>query len=490
MIGMKNFIKKNNKIVEDSKFNKTEKDVIEAVRNKVIENYKKVESMLSNNARIILSKNTCLPVQRTYSITNQNSNTLLIGESGTGVMRYFIFPNMIANVNRANIICLDPAGAIMRDTRKVYEENGYKVKEFNVSYMKDSNKYNPFKYMTKDSHIISFVDILMKATSDLKKESFFDEAERKFLLAVTSLLVHYNEQLHLDKNFSTFLQLIHEFKDEDSKTNIYFEALLSKGWYFDNNDDIHLGKPTNNEYIYNEPIKDGNIFRYYNDFITTCGGKTKNAVMISLNVRLSVLEMPEVISLLSSDDSDDINLQDFIEEKTIMYIIYSSVNNSFDVLVNLLVNQTMEILMESSKISPYHCMFLLNQMDRISVTLPINVMQLNMYNASVHLMIPSIEQVRKSKYSDDIDIVLSGFDNIVCFGIYNYEVNLRNETSITYLEQIAFYDTNKAYKKLKKDLNVIYIMDEEIKSLTQNVDKCAVWSKGNSLILDDKDYII
>ena len=94
-------------------------------------------SEISNTEKYntILSKNYCLGMNSQKTL--RNNNILVIGGSGTGKSRFFIKPNILeAN---CSYVITDPSGKLSTSVGKYLEENGYKVKIFNLVDMEHSN---------------------------------------------------------------------------------------------------------------------------------------------------------------------------------------------------------------------------------------------------------------------------------------------------------------------------------------------------------------
>ena len=74
------------------------------------------------------------------------------------------------------------------------EENGYKIKVFNLIDMRHSFCYNPFEYIREDKDVLKLVNNLIKNTSPVGMNSsgdpFWVKSETALLLAIFYLLYH------------------------------------------------------------------------------------------------------------------------------------------------------------------------------------------------------------------------------------------------------------------------------------------------------------
>ncbi|WP_283621818.1 VirD4-like conjugal transfer protein, CD1115 family [Limosilactobacillus avium] len=99
----------------------------------------------------ILGSNTFLPIdfQKT-----QNTNTLVVGSSGTGKTYSFVEPNVLQG--NMNYVISDAKGDILAHTGASLKAQGYKIQVLNLIDLKHSMTYNPLVYMNNQLDILSF----------------------------------------------------------------------------------------------------------------------------------------------------------------------------------------------------------------------------------------------------------------------------------------------------------------------------------------------
>ena len=77
---------------------------------------------------------------------DRNKNIVVIGGSGNGKTFRFVKPNLI-QMNSSNIV-VDPKDHLAEKTGKLFLEHGYQVKVLDLVNMKNSDGFNPFRYIS------------------------------------------------------------------------------------------------------------------------------------------------------------------------------------------------------------------------------------------------------------------------------------------------------------------------------------------------------
>lgn len=146
-----------------------------------------------------------------------NLNMIILGGSGTGKSRFFVKPNLLQC--NTSFVVTDPSGELVESCGKMLENNGYKIKIFNLNDMRHSSNYNPFHYL-KDStgeinsnNVIKMINVFMtntKVEGASGGDQFWDDATRLLLSAISFLLIETGDED--EQNFSGVLDLIHKAK--------------------------------------------------------------------------------------------------------------------------------------------------------------------------------------------------------------------------------------------------------------------------------------
>lgn len=92
-------------------------------------------------------------------LTRRNCNILVLGGSGTGKSFNIVGPNLLqAN---SSFVVTDPSGDLVNDYGKYLENEGYRVRVFNLVDTTKSSHYNPFRchyYMRHNKTVKKFIN--------------------------------------------------------------------------------------------------------------------------------------------------------------------------------------------------------------------------------------------------------------------------------------------------------------------------------------------
>ena len=111
--------------------------------------------------------------------TMRNNNILVIGGSGAGKSRFFVKPNLLQK--NCSYVITDPSGELLETMGGFLEQNGYKVKIFNLVEMQYSDHYNPFHYIRDDNGVLMMINCLIQNTTPpgaSKGDPFWESATR------------------------------------------------------------------------------------------------------------------------------------------------------------------------------------------------------------------------------------------------------------------------------------------------------------------------
>lgn len=314
----------------------------------------KDEPINTGKKNVIMSKDIYLSMDTRQ--TRRNLNTLVVGGSGAGKSRFFVKPNLCEMPLNCNFICTDPSGELLAETGSMLEGAGFKIKVFNLVDMSESDQYNPLKYINCENDVILLVDCILANTSDPSKtggDDFWEKAQKLMFQSLIYFIWLHGDEFHIEKNLNSVVKLMdgcqiseddssNDKKDNAGETATYFAALETLGWYFDENNIFHSGKPAEEHkdlYIYHEPLGDNAkndiSLKQWHKFMTGAG-KTLKSVLISAMARLSTLDSDAVASLLGDDN---IELDKLGDEKTALFVIIPQEHESFNFLAAMLYTQ-------------------------------------------------------------------------------------------------------------------------------------------------------
>ncbi len=280
---------------------------------------------------MILSKDMRLLIDN--QATDYNTNTLCIGGSGSGKSRFFVGPNILqANTN---FIVTDPKGELLKRYGKFLEDEGYKVFVYNIADMSSSNHFNPFCYLKDEEDVATMVDIVLKNTSDTKdqksqKDPFWDAAMSLLLTAISAYLWQTDGET---KTWSRVIELVRAGKQIDpeipSELDRIFSALAKDP---DHRDDFCVSQ--------------------YQDFLACGNGKTRDNVLVTCTARLRHFDLPKIKALTAFDDMD---FENFANEKRALFVIIPSYKDTFNFIVSLMYSQLFSTLYHFSEQRAEYC---------------------------------------------------------------------------------------------------------------------------------------
>ena len=389
---------------------------------------KKGEFVMDNN--IILTNDVKMSLNTRQ--TRKNLNVMVIGGSGSGKSRFYVKPNLMqANTS---YVCTDPKGELLRSTGKMLESYGYKIKVFNLIDMAHSHNYNPFNYIYdvdgnySATAVIKMVNVLMKNTSKEGGgggDQFWDDSTKALLAALCFYLVECEDKSM--QNFSEVMKLLKKAEvkegsdDYQSDLDLIFDALEFPKKYqtaeaehneqFKNLNLIDLTKSA-------KPASQYMCLKYYKDF-KKAAGDTAKSILISTAVRLQAFNIPEVMDLTCCDN---IHLEMIGDEKTVMYIIIPSSDDTFNFLAAMMYTQLFDVLYDRANVKhggrlPFHVRCLLDEFANVGTIPRFEELLATMRSMeiSANVIIQNLSQLKKM-YKDSWENVLGNCDSLLFLG--------------------------------------------------------------------------
>lgn len=389
---------------------------------------KKGEFVMDNN--IILTNDVKMSLNTRQ--TRKNLNVMVIGGSGSGKSRFYVKPNLMqANTS---YVCTDPKGELLRSTGKMLESYGYKIKVFNLIDMAHSHNYNPFNYIYdvdgnySATAVIKMVNVLMKNTSKEGGgggDQFWDDSTKALLAALCFYLVECEDKSM--QNFSEVMKLLKKAEvkegsdDYQSDLDLIFDALEFPDKYkteeaehneqFKSLNLIDLAKTA-------KPANRYMCLKYYKDF-KKAAGDTAKSILISTAVRLQAFNIPEVMDLTCCDN---IHLEIIGDEKTVMYIIIPSSDDTFNFLAAMMYTQLFDVLYDRANFKhggrlPFHVRCLLDEFANVGTIPRFEELLATMRSMeiSANVIILNLSQLKKM-YKDSWENVLGNCDSLLFLG--------------------------------------------------------------------------
>ena len=262
--------------------------------------------------------------------TARNKNVLVIGGSGSGKTRFYVKPNLMqcfpTSDYPTSFVVTDPKGTLVLETGQMFQRAGYRVKILNTINFSKSMKYNPFVYIHSEKDVLKLVNTLIantKGEGEKSAEDFWVKSERLFYTALIGYIWY--EAPAEEMNFITLLEMINasEAREDDpdfqSPVDLMFERLEQK-------DPDHFA------------------VRQYKKFLLSAG-KTRSSILISCGARLAPFDIREVRELM---ENDEMELDTIGDEKTVLFLIMSDTDTTFNFILAMLQSQLINLLCDSA----------------------------------------------------------------------------------------------------------------------------------------------
>ncbi len=420
--------------------------------------------ILSQTERITMNSRPKLPKFA------RNKNVLIIGGSGSGKTRFFILPNLLQM--HSSYVLTDPKGDIVNLVGKLFVKAGYKVKIFNTINFKKSMHFNPFQYIHSEKDILKLVTTLMANTKGegTPGDPFWEKAEKLLYTALIGLI--YYEAPEEEKNFNTLVEFINsmEIREDDESfknaVDILFERLEKK-------DPDHFA------------------VRQYAKY-RLAAGKTAKSILVSCGARLAPFDIGQLREIMSYDE---LELDKIGDRKTILFLIMSDTDSTFNFLISIIYSQLFNLLCEKAddvyggKL-PVHVRCLIDECANIGQIPNLEKLMATIRSREISaaLVLQAKSQL-KAIYKDNAETIIGNCDSQIFLG-GSEQTTLKDLNTMLGKETVDMYNTgesrgtsqsyNMNYQKLGRDLMSV----DELQVMDGG--KCIVQVRGVRPFLSDK----
>lgn len=291
-----------------------------------------------NNDKISLSKHY------SGSLTN---NVLLLGNSGTGKTSNYTIKNILKKNSNYIVTSSDPD--VYSQTYKEMKNNGYYVFHLNLYKPSESDSYNPFSFINKDSDIDTLlIPFLRQFNNNI------NNTELNLLRLI--LIDNFNYDIELDFN------KLHNL----------------------------LG---NSEYI-KDLLQNKKLYEYNKNINKLTEGEV-NKARLELYKKNSALNISEIQPVFCQND---LSLEDLKNEKYIIYITLNKYHWCYNCLANILINQIFNYineLLSNDDLEIEHIHFIFDDCQDMRKIHRLETMLLNSkyLNINFSLIFNNIEQI-------------------------------------------------------------------------------------------------
>lgn len=284
-----------------------------------LEELKEFEDSLEENNIIFTNKakmgiyNDRLPYNKQL-----NKNIIVLGSPGSGKTFTYIKPNAM-QLNGSKIFT-DTKALLVREVGNLYEQNGYKVKIVDLINFINSNQFNVFKYIKKETDIDRVAEQIVQATkkSDNSGEDFWLQAESMLMKALIGYLYFEQQITGKESSLPDITELIRHIDRVDPEEPSVLEMLFEEQ---------------------NRKLPNNYAYRQFQNFNMNFAGETRNSVKAIITARFSVFEHEEIRRLL---EVDNLEIDTWNLEKTAVFINMPEVNDAYQFISALLFSTIFE----------------------------------------------------------------------------------------------------------------------------------------------------
>ena len=251
----------------------------------------------------------------------RNTNVLVIGGSGAGKSRSYAIPNAL-NCGECSMAVCDPKSEILRKTGAALKANGFEVRVFDLLNPDASYCYNPLAYVRDDKDVLRLIETLIQSTTPpgaQTSDPFWTKSETALLQALVLYLMH--EAPKEEQNFAMVMEMLEaaEVREEDDEYESPLDILFSR---------LEMRNP---ESI---AVRQYRIFKMG-------AGKTLKSILISVGVRLSAFNLPQIARLTYTDE---LLLEEMGEKKVALFCCIPDSDKSLNYLVGMIFGQLIQTL--------------------------------------------------------------------------------------------------------------------------------------------------
>lgn len=350
---------------------------------------------LDSNGRQILNKKEGFILSTKHYLGTDlkkvgiNKNILVVGGSGAGKTACYIKPNIMQCLG--SYIITDPKGELYKETSKFLKQEGYDVKTFNLVNPTYSDFYNPISNICSDQDVDTLAHILVTGANKEGgggDDPFWNDTAK---MLISATIYYVLSVLPLEQqNIGSCLNIIRQGGSDSS----IFEKLFI--------DDLKPEHPGRKQY---ESFK-------------TAADKTMQSIVISSISKMRVFDMPAIQRITSSNSIDFRNVA---KKKTVIYVITSAAESTYDFVSTMFFSQMFSILYKQAddygSRLPNQVYFLLDEFANIG-QIPDFQKKLSTTRSlgiSISIIVQSLDQL-ESLYKESYENILGNCDTQLLLG--------------------------------------------------------------------------
>ena len=223
---------------------------------------------------------------------------------------------------QGSYIVTDPKGLLVRETGKMLEDAGYKIKIFDLANLANSDHFNVFKYIKTELDVDRVLEQITEGTKkgDKQGEDFWIKAEALLIRAFIAFLWFDGKDNDYLPDLSMIGDMLRFCERKDPKIPSPVED-----WF----EEQHEKHPNN--YAYKQ-------WSLFNDLYRA---ETRASVLAIAAARYSVFDHEQVVDMVKEDTMD---IDSWNEEKTAVFITIPETSDSYNFLSAIFLATAMETL--------------------------------------------------------------------------------------------------------------------------------------------------
>lgn len=261
---------------------------------------------------------------------NTDTNSLVISSTGTGKTRRLLIPQLvsIAYERNSSVICNDPKGELYSNTSGLFMRKGYDVKVLNFRQCMSGDTYNPLQKIAelyKNGEKAKSVEMIQAFCGTLfsslhsEKDPFWERSAASYMTGLCILLCQlYNKSE--DVNLYNLYNL-HIMGDEKYGVGRIINSFCDMGEV------------------------DELAYKFMSCAINASNDTRASIYAVFTTALSSIVNNMDVVDMTSSST---FNIEDFVENKTILYIISRDESRVYDGLVTGIIDQFYYLLIDIS----------------------------------------------------------------------------------------------------------------------------------------------
>lgn len=333
-----------------------------------------------------------------------NKNVLVVGGTGDWKTRSFVKPNLLqAN---SSFVTTDTKGLLIYETGQFLAFKDYAMKVFDLINLTNSDSFNVFKYMSKETDIDRVAEAVVTATkkSNNQGEDFWIQAEMLLMRALVGYLYFDGLVSSYLPNLPQVMDLIRVLERTDPDVPSVLELLF---------EDLEKALPNNY------------ANKQWQTFNKNFSGETRKSVLAIISSRFSVFDHEDVRKLV---ERDTLEIETWNVKKTAVFINIPEVNPAYQFLSALLFStmfdvtiRTADDFMKGLRPDVKELLHLQVEADEVAQVgkipnLPQTISVIRSREISIKLMIQSTSQMEELYGKDNTKTIFNNCGTILYLG--------------------------------------------------------------------------